>query len=451
VINPLIFRQYDIRGIAETDLTSEVVALIGRALGTWVREREGKRIAVGRDGRVSGARLRDALIKGVRQAGVDVLDVGMLPTPVLYFSQHNLDVHGAVQITGSHNPPEFNGFKLLIQKETLYGDTIQEIYRRIQAKRFQTGEGKVRSEKVIPAYISHVVNDVKLKRPLRVALDSGNGVGGLVGPSIFRKLGCEVIELYSEVDGTFPNHHPDPTVEKNLVVLRETVLREKLDFGVAYDGDADRIGVIDDKGQILWGDRLLALFARNVLKVYPGSAIVGEVKCSKALYEDVARHGGQPIMWKTGHSLIKAKLRESGAKLAGEMSGHIFFNDRYYGFDDALYASARLAEIIASDNLPLSQLLNDLPLYPVTPEMRIDCPDEIKFQIVEKVADYFRAEYDVVDIDGVRVNFEHGWGLVRASNTQPVLVLRFEADTQERVDEYRKNVEAIVARIRREL
>ncbi len=451
MINPLIFRQYDIRGIAETDLTSEVVALIGRALGTWVREREGKRIAVGRDGRVSGARLRDALIKGVRQAGVDVLDVGMLPTPVLYFSQHNLDVHGAVQITGSHNPPEFNGFKLLIQKETLYGDTIQEIYRRIQAKRFQTGEGKVRSEKVIPAYISHVVNDVKLKRPLRVALDSGNGVGGLVGPSIFRKLGCEVIELYSEVDGTFPYHHPDPTVEKNLVVLRETVLREKLDFGVAYDGDADRIGVIDDKGQILWGDRLLALFARNVLKVYPGSAIVGEVKCSKALYEDVARHGGQPIMWKTGHSLIKAKLRESGAKLAGEMSGHIFFNDRYYGFDDALYASARLAEIIASDNLPLSQLLDDLPLYPVTPEMRVDCPDEIKFQIVEKVADYFRAEYDVVDIDGVRVNFEHGWGLVRASNTQPVLVLRFEADTQERVDEYRKNVEAIVARIRREL
>ena len=451
MINPLIFRQYDIRGIAETDLTSEVVSLIGRVLGTWVREREGKRIAVGRDGRVSGARLRDALIKGVRQAGVDVLDVGMLPTPVLYFSQHNLDVHGAVQITGSHNPPEFNGFKLLIQKETLYGDTIQEIYRRIQAKRFQTGEGKVRSEKVIPAYISHVVNDVKLKRPLRVALDSGNGVGGLVGPSIFRKLGCEVIELYSEVDGTFPNHHPDPTVEKNLVVLRETVLREKLDFGVAYDGDADRIGVIDDKGQILWGDRLLALFARNVLKVYPGSAIVGEVKCSKALYEDVARHGGQPIMWKTGHSLIKAKLRESGAKLAGEMSGHIFFNDRYYGFDDALYASARLAEIIASDNLPLSQLLDDLPLYPVTPEMRVDCPDEIKFQIVEKVADYFRAEYDVVDIDGVRVNFEHGWGLVRASNTQPVLVLRFEADTQERVDEYRKNVEAIVARIRREL
>lgn len=447
-MNPHIFRQYDIRGIVGEDLTRETASKIGMAFASWVNERGGKTIVIGRDGRTSGPELRDGFREGALTAGIDVIDIGMVPTPVLYFAQYFLDTDGAVQITGSHNPPEFNGFKMLIMKETLYGDTIQEIYKRIQNQAFTSGSGVVRKENVIPAYIEHIMNDIKIQRPLKLVLDSGNGIAGIVAPDLFRHLDVEPMELFSEVDGNFPNHHPDPTVEENLQDVKRVVLENNLDFGVAFDGDGDRIGVIDDKGNILWGDRLLALYSRNILQNFPGAEIIGEVKCSKALYDDIAKHGGKPIMWRTGHSFLKAKLKETGAKLAGEMSGHMFFNDRYFGFDDAMYAAARLAEIVASGDKPLSELLADLPNYPVTPEIRADCPDEIKFDVVAKVAEHFKSRYDVVDIDGVRVNFEHGWGLCRPSNTQPVLVLRFEADTDERLHEYRKEVEDVVAEVR---
>ncbi len=450
MINPQIFRQYDIRGVVHIDLTPDVVVQLGRGFASWVREKGGVRIVVGRDGRLSGPDLRDSFIEGALTAGVEVIDIGMVPTPVLYFADIHLKADGAVQITGSHNPPEFNGFKMMLAGETLYGEGIQELRRRIEDRRVTSGTGVLRGEDVIPDYLDRIVGDIRLARPVRLALDAGNGVAGLVAPELFRRLGSEPEELYSEVDGRFPNHHPDPTVESNLEDLKKTVLEDGLECGVAYDGDADRIGVIDDKGQVLWGDRLLALFARHVLKRYPGSTVIGEVKCSRALYDDIARHGGKPLMWKTGHSLLKAKLRETGAKLAGEMSGHMFFNDRYYGYDDAIYASARLAEILAGEDRPLSEVLADLPRYPVTPEMRVDCPDEIKFDVVAKVAEYFKARYDVVDIDGVRVNFDHGWGLVRASNTQPVLVLRFEAESEQQLEQYRAEVEGVLAEVRKQ-
>ncbi len=450
-MNANIFRQYDIRGIVETELTPDVVEILGRAFGSWVRDEGGRRLVLGRDGRISGPGLRDAFSKGVRAAGVTVVDIGMVPTPVLYFAIYHLNPDGAVQITGSHNPPEFNGFKMTMGKTTVFGEMIQDLYRRIQKKDFRSGDGGYETADVLPAYLETITKDITLKRPVRVALDSGNGVAGLAAPQLFRLLGCEPLELFSEVDGTFPNHHPDPTVLKNLEDVKKAVLAEKLECGIAYDGDADRIGVIDDKGSVLWGDRLLALYARGVLKQYPGATIIGEVKCSKALYDDIAKHGGKPLMWKTGHSFLKAKLREENAKLAGEMSGHMFFNDRYFGYDDAIYASLRLAEILAAEDKPLSGLLADLPLYPSTPEMRVDSDDNLKFKIVAEVAEHFKGKYDVVDIDGVRVNFEHGWGLLRASNTQPVLVMRFEADTEERMEAYRAEVEGVLHEVEKHL
>ncbi len=450
-MNKHIFRQYDIRGVVEEDLTDDVVELLGRGFGSWVREEGGSSLALGRDGRLTGPGLRDAFVRGARAAGVDVIDVGMVPTPVLYFALYHLKPDAAVQITGSHNPPEFNGFKMMMGKQTVFGDMIQDLRKRIETHNFTSGEGGYREVQVVEDYIKHIAADVKPAREVKLALDSGNGVSGAVVGDLFRALGQNPVELFSEVDGTFPNHHPDPTVEANLVDLKRTVLEQGLEFGVGFDGDGDRIGVIDDQGNILWGDRLLALFARYVLKDHPGATVIGEVKCSKALYDDIAAHGGKPIMWRTGHSFLKTKLREENARLAGEMSGHMFFNDRYFGYDDALYAAARLTEIVAMEGKPLSGLLADLPLYPSTPEMRVDCPEEIKFQVVEKVAAYFKERYNVVDIDGVRINYDHGWGLVRASNTQPVLVMRFEADTEERVNEYRQQVEAVVTDMRKRL
>lgn len=450
-MNSHIFRQYDIRGVVEEDLTPDVVELIGRGFGSWVREEGGSSLALGRDGRLTGPQLRDAFVKGARSTGVDVIDVGMVPTPVLYFALYHLKPDAAVQITGSHNPPEFNGFKMMMGKNTVFGDMIQDLYKRIDAEKFTEGEGGYKEVNVVPEYISYITSNITLKRPVNLALDSGNGIAGAVAPDLFRALGCEPVELFSEVDGLFPNHHPDPTVEENLVDLHKAVTEQKLECGVAFDGDGDRIGVVDDKGNILWGDRLLALFSRYVLKDFPGATVIGEVKCSKALYDDVAKHGGNPLMWKTGHSFLKAKLRETDAKIAGEMSGHMFFNDRYFGYDDAMYAAVRLAEIIANEDRPLSELLADLPVLPVTPEMRVDCPDEIKFEVVEEVAKYFKSRYDVVDIDGVRVNFDKGWGLVRASNTQPVLVMRFEAEEESLLNEYREEVEKVVADVRSRL
>lgn len=450
-LNPDIFRQYDIRGVVERDLTDDVVESLGRGFASWVIDEGGRTIVLGRDGRLTGPQLRDAFVRGARDAGAAIIDIGAVPTPVLYFAAHQLAPDGAVQITGSHNPPEFNGFKLMLGTRTVFGEMIQELRERIERSDFRSGEGSVRAENVVPAYLDRITSDIRLPRPVRLALDSGNGIAGSVAPELFRRLNNPAIELFSEVDGRFPNHHPDPTVLENIEELKNTVLAQGLEFGVGYDGDGDRIGVIDDNGRVLWGDRLLALFARDVLRDNPGATVIGEVKCSMALYEDIEKHGGRPIMWRTGHSFLKQKLREENALLAGEMSGHMFFNDRYYGYDDAIYASARLAEIVAHADRPLSELLADLPDYPSTPEIRVDCPDAIKFQVVDAVAEKFRGRYDVIAIDGVRVNYEHGWGLVRASNTQPVLVMRFEADTEQRVEEYRRHVEQAVDDARRAL
>ncbi len=448
-MNAEIFRQYDIRGVVADDLTPDVVEALGRGFGSWVIDEGGSSFVLGRDGRLTGADLRDSFAKGALSTGCDVIDVGAVATPILYFATYHLNPGGSVQITGSHNPPEYNGFKMMIGKDTVFGDMIQDLLARIESEDFRTGEGTLTQQDVVPAYMNHIVDNIKFDRPVKLALDSGNGIAGATAPDLFRKLGVDPVELFSEVDGNFPNHHPDPTVVENIQDLKKVVLEQGLEFGVGFDGDGDRIGVIDDKGNILWGDRLLALFARDVLANFPGATIIGEVKCSKALYDDVAKHGGKPIMWRTGHSFLKGKLREEDAKLAGEMSGHMFFNDRYFGYDDATYAAARLTEIVARSDKPLSEILADLPMYPSTPEIRVDCPDAIKFKVVEKVAQVFKDKYDVVDIDGVRVNYPNGWGLVRASNTGPVLVMRFEADTEERVAEYQRDVENAVAEARK--
>ncbi len=452
-VNPLMFREYDIRGKVDEDLTVEVAEAIGRAYGTVIRRRGGKKVVCGRDGRLSGPKLQEALIKGILSTGVSVVDIGVTPTPVMYFSLFTLEgLDGGIQVTGSHNPPEFNGFKICVGQETIYGPAIQELRKLIEAEDFETGQGERESYDILPQYKAFLKENIHLKRPVKVALDCGNGVTALTAPDAFRAHGCEVISLYCEVDGTFPHHFPDPVVEKNIADLRETVLKEKAEFGVGYDGDGDRIGVVDDQGNILWGDQLLIIFAREILKEHPGATIIGEVKCSQVMYDEIARLGGRPIMWKTGHSLIKNKMKEEKALLAGEMSGHIFFADRYFGFDDAVYASLRLAEIVSASEVPLSEMLKDLPKMVSTPEIRVECPDEKKFEIVRRLTERLKAEgYKVIDIDGARVVFEDGWGLVRASNTQPVLVLRFEAKDEKRLEEIRRLIESHLEAVKKEI
>ena len=441
-VSPYIFREYDIRGKVGEDFTEEVVFLIGKAYGTLVKRKGGKKIVSGRDGRLSGEALQEALIKGITSTGVDVLDIGITPTPVMYFSLFYLEgLGGGIQVTGSHNPPEFNGLKICVGKDTIYGREIQRIRDMIEKEDFEKGDGKYQEGEVIDSYINYLKDNIKLGRPLRVALDPGNGVCALTAPKIFQELGCEVECLFCEVDGTFPNHHPDPVVPENLKDLRETVLNKNLEVGFGYDGDGDRIGVIDEKGQIIWGDQLLTIFAEDLLKRYPSAKIIGEVKCSRAMYERIAELGGQPIMWKTGHSLIKNKMKEEGALLAGEMSGHIFFADKWFGFDDGLYASLRLAEILSHSNKPLSSFLEDLPKLISTPEIRTPCPDEVKFTIVQELVSTFKKEgYKVIDVDGARIEFKEGWALVRASNTQPVLVLRFEAENEQFLTQLKEKV-----------
>ncbi|MEW6327520.1 MAG: phosphomannomutase/phosphoglucomutase [Thermodesulfobacteriota bacterium] len=440
-VTPAIFREYDIRGIVDKDLTEEVVRDIGRAYGTTIYKNGLKDVTVGRDGRLSSERFQKALTEGILETGCNVTDVGLCPTPLLYFSIFHLQKDGGVQVTGSHNPPEFNGLKICVGKETIHGEAIQGLKKIIEARAFTSGAGSLSSFPIIPAYQHYIKQNISLKRPLKVVIDAGNGTGGLVAPDLFRHSGCEVTELYCEVDGRFPNHFPDPTIPEHLGDLIRLVTAKKADFGIGYDGDADRLGVVDEKGNILFGDQLLILFARQILKTNPGATVIGEVKCSQTLYNDIAQNGGRPIMWKAGHSLIKSKLREEKALLAGEMSGHIFFADRYFGFDDAIYGSLRLAEIVAQAERPLSELLSDVPKTFSTPEIRVPCPDESKFAVVEKVKEYFQAHYKTIDIDGVRIVFDDGWGLIRASNTQPVLVLRFEALSAERLDEIRNLVE----------
>jgi len=436
-----IFREYDIRGIAGKDLTAETVELLGKGVGTWLLRKECARIALGRDCRLSSDPLRDAILNGLMSTGMTVTDVGCVPTPLLYYAIHELKADGGVMITGSHNPADYNGFKICLGNNSVYGEQIQEIADLIEANDFEKGAGGVSVADVATSYKKYLLSLIKLPRRVRVAMDCGNGTACLLAPDILKTLGCDVTPLYCDMDGTFPNHHPDPTIVENLADLREAVTSNGLELGISFDGDADRIGVVADDGRIIWGDILLAIYAREILKRKPGVTVIAEVKCSMSLYDDVKKHGGRPIMWKTGHSLIKAKMKEEKAELAGEMSGHMFFSDRYLGYDDAIYAACRIIEILANSPVSLSEILNSFPATFVTPEIRLQCDDEKKFKVVEKVKEYFQKDYKVIDVDGARVLFDDGWGLVRASNTQDVLVMRFEANTEARLDEIRAFVE----------
>ena len=444
-----IFREYDIRGIAGKDLTEETVELLGRGIGTFLRRQDKSRITLGRDCRPSSDPFRDALAAGLTSTGISIIDTGVVPTPLLYFSIIHCSSDGGVMITGSHNPSEYNGFKTCIGTDSVYGEQIQDIYRIIESGNFATGKGSVSEVDVITPYSKHIIKNISIQRPIRVAVDCGNGTGSLVAPDIMKALGADVTELYCEMDGTFPNHHPDPTLEENLFDLQSRVKQDGLELGVAFDGDADRIGVIADNGKIIWGDILLAIFAREILKREPGATFISEVKCSMNLYRDIEKHGGRAIMWKTGHSLIKAKMKEEKALLAGEMSGHMFFADRYFGYDDAVYAACRLLELLSGSRIPLSEIVSDIPPTVVTPEIRIQCDDDKKFKVVEEVKEYFKQHNEVIDVDGARILFPNGWGLVRASNTQDVLVMRFESDTQENLESIRAQVEEQVRRFMR--
>ncbi len=430
-INPQIFREYDIRGVVDEDLTPEMAGYIGSGFGTYMRRLGSRRLSVGRDCRLSSPWLKDALIEGLISTGCDVLDLGMVTTPLLYFSLHNSNVEGGVMITGSHNPPDYNGFKLCQGIDSLYGDGIQKVRKIIEREDYEKGTGNCGREDVLNPYIRYINQNVKLNRSVRVAVDCGNGMAGIVAPRLFRDLGCKVTELYSEPDGNFPNHHPDPTVPEYLEDLIKTVRSGDAEVGIAFDGDADRIGVLDQDGKIIWGDKLLLLLGRDLLKRRPGAKIIFDVKCSQTLEEDIKRRGGVPIMWKSGHSLVKAKMREEKALLAGEMSGHIFIADEYFGYDDAVYSACRVLRMLSESDKGISEMLADVPETFSTPEIRIECPDDIKFELIREISAHFKKEYKTIDIDGVRIVFEDGWGLIRASNTQPALVLRFESRSKE--------------------
>ena len=469
VINPAIFRSYDIRGIAGRDLNEEGAKAIGRAFGTILRASDGdstrRSVAVGRDVRQSSPSLAEAVIEGIVATGLDIVDLGIVPTPLVYFYLFQHESNGGVVVTGSHNPPEFNGFKICRGQQTLYDKGIQEIRKIVEEGVFyqSTKRGKRGEFDAIPSYLDFLKTQFQrlrssdpMKRPIRIVVDAGNGTAALVAPDLLRTLGYDVVELYCEPDGRFPHHHPDPTVPDNLADLQSVVRDVQADLGVAYDGDADRLGVVDERGEIVWGDRVLTLYARQVLKEKAGAICIGDVKCSQLFFDDVKIRGGIPLMWRTGHSLIKAKMRETGALLAGEMSGHFFFADRYYGFDDALYATCRLLEVLdaareVDSQVRLSQLLEDLPTWVATPEIRIFCPDEDKHAIVHRLAERISAQLergdmpaelhgeveDAVTVDGLRLVGRHGWGLIRASNTEPALILRFEAASRERMERLR--------------
>jgi len=435
-VNPNIFREYDIRGRVPEDLNRETAYSLGQCFGAYYRNAGAKRISLGRDCRLSSPELRLGVMEGILDAGIDVKDVGMVPTPLLYFSLHHLDVDGGIQITGSHNPPEYNGFKICLGKTTIFGEEIQKIRRIAETGSFPKGRGSVETKEVIQPYHEEIQRRIQCGQVARkVVLDAGNGVAGLVAPELYTRMGIEVEKLFCEPDGRFPNHHPDPTLPENLKHLVRKVSDTSADLGIAFDGDADRIGVVDRKGKIIWGDQLMIIFSRDLLKRHPGAKIIGEVKCSQVLYDDIRKNGGVPIMWKAGHSLIKGKMKEEGALLAGEMSGHLFFAERYFGYDDAIYAGARLLEILTTEDKEIEELLAGVPSLVSTPEIRMDCPDDQKFQIVADLASEFKRQYQVMDVDGARVVLKGGWGLIRASNTQPVLVLRFEAEDQKTLQE----------------
>jgi len=451
MLTPSIFREYDIRGIADQELLDPEVELLGRALGTYLIRHSGRTICLGRDCRLSGDRIHSALLKGLLTSGAQVLDIGVAPTPLLYYSVVHFEASGGVMITGSHNPPEYNGIKTVCGSGTLHGEQIQQILKLIQGSDFEGGAGTVKDVDPVTPYVDEIAVQFQFPRRVKVVLDAGNGTAGPVVHRLLKKLNVEPVELFFEMDGRFPNHHPDPTVPANLRDLAKAVRKEKAELGIAFDGDADRIGALDENGNAIYGDMLLLIFGREILSRKPGATFIGEVKCSQAMYDKLAELGGNPIMYKTGHSLIKAKMKQAQAELAGEMSGHMFFADRYYGFDDALYAACRLLEIVARSGKPLSAQLEGIPKTVSTPELRVDCPDDKKFLVVEKVAELVRRRHQVVDVDGVRVPFAEGWGLVRASNTQPVLVMRFEAASDKLLKEYQSEIEEIVEQAKKEM
>jgi len=440
-----IFREYDIRGLAEKELTDETSRLIGQAFGTFLVRAKKKKIAIGHDLRPTSERINKALILGLLSTGIEVLDLGLIPTPLLYFGVVYFKTDAGISITGSHNPPEYNGFKFQMADRPFYGTDIRQLAERIGKKDFVTGKGTLQSADVLQPYLSTLKGQFRFKRKWKVVIDSGHGMAGLVAPRLFKDLGQEVVELYTNLDPTFPDHHPDPSVLENLKDLSREVVRTKAVLGIAFDGDADRIGVVDEKGNPLLGDRLLLIYARQILKKKKDAAIIGDVKCSPLLYEDIRRRGGRPILWKTGHSLIKAKMKEEKAALGGEMSGHMFFADRWFGFDDAIYAACRAVEILDEEAQPFSELLADLPKVVSTPEIRVEVSDDKKkFEIVRSVVADLKKDYKVLDIDGARIEFSDGWGLIRASNTQPVLAMRFEANSEKRLAEIRAIIETKV-------
>jgi len=451
-INESIFREYDIRGIVENDLSDDVVERIAKAVATVFIKRGKKSISIGYDGRPHSPRIKDIFIRGLLDSGLDVTEIGLVPTPVLYYSIYRLKLDGGVSITASHNPPEYNGFKVVIGRDALSGKEIKEIYNIAVNEDFlSSGKGKFEKVDIIDDYLDYINDNIKLNKKIKVVVDAGNGTGGITAKPLYERLGAEVIDIFCDVDGTFPNHHPDPTKVENLKDLIKKVKETGSDLGLGFDGDADRVGVVDDKGNIVWSDLIMIIFARDLLKKNPGAKIISEVKASEVFYSEVRKAGGVPIMWKTGHSLIKKKIYEENALLAGEVSGHIFFNDKWFGFDDAIYAGARLLEILSNSDMKLSEIMKSVPNVVNTPEIRIDVNEEIKFKIVDKVIEYFKKDYDVIDIDGARIKFADGWALVRASNTQPSLVLRFEANSEKELERIKSIVNPILDKFKKEL
>ena len=441
------FREYDIRGVAGIDITEALAYRLGKAYAAMLPEGETRHIAVGRDVRLSGPELQAAVMRGLTDAGRDVVDIGINPTPLAYYAVYRLDMAGCIMVTASHNPGAYNGFKMMIGKSSLYGEDIQHLKMLMQQHIPDADRrGNITSHSVVDDYTRFVTADCPLShlpsRPFKVVIDAGNGPSGLIAAPLYRRLGCEVIELYCEPDGSFPNHHPDPTIAENMADLSDTVRQNHADLGIAFDGDGDRIGIVDESGDIVWADMLLLCLARHLLKTHPGATIISEVKCSQHMYDGIEAAGGKPIMWRTGHSPIKARMKETGALLAGEMSGHMFFADRFFGFDDAAYAGARVMQMLTETGKIFSELLQDVSHTETTPEIRIDCSDNRKFDLVNEAITHFRSlDYDMIDIDGMRINFGDGWGLLRASNTQPALVLRFEAPNNTRLQEIRDVIE----------
>ena len=447
-INRDIFRQYDIRGIYEQDLKGDLPYFLGKSFGSYVKRTGKKTISVGGDNRLTTPEIKKKLIDGVLSAGCDVFDIGIVPTPVLYFSVHYYGFDAGIMVTASHNPPQYNGFKMVIGKKSIYGDEIQKIAELIEREDFEKGEGKIYERNAADDYINYIKGKFNFRKKFKVGVDTGNGTAGPIIVPLFKEIGIEIYPLYIESDGNFPNHLPDPVVPENLIDLIKAVKENSLDAGFGFDGDGDRLGVVDDTGKIHWGDRLMILYAKEILRKMPGSKIIFDVKCSKALEEEIKKAGGKPIMWKTGHSLIENKLHQENAPLAGELSGHLYFADEYYGYDDAIYASLRLLRVMDNEGKKLSELFSEVKDYFSTPEIRVEVPDEKKFEIVENLKNYYRGKYPSSEVDGIKVYFPNGWALVRASNTQPALVVRVEAETESSLEEIKKDFIEVIEKFK---